>query len=385
MSTRILTSIGGAVLLALLGACTKKAGPASPPPPLVHVAEPIERTVVDFDEYVGRLESVETVEVRPRVSGYLDAIHFREGSEVTKGDRLFTIDPRPYQAEFDRAAAEHQRVLSQAELARNEFDRAQRLIETKVISEEDFDAKAKTYAAMQAAANAAKAAVDSARLNLEFTDIRAPISGRISRALVTEGNLVSGGLAGSTILTTIVSLDPLYLYVDVDERSILKYIRLNREGAQPSPRFGNVPVEMALVGDTGYPHQGYADFVDNRVDPGTGTMRVRGVFANTDRTLSPGFFARLRARGSGEYRALLIPDRALAADQAQKFVYVVNAQNLVEFRPVTTGALFDGLRVIRTGLQPTDRVIVEGQIRVRPGIPVQVKPAVVAVAQGAGR
>src|SRR5439155_7500022 len=244
------------------------------------------------------------------------------------------------------------------------------------ISEEDFDTKTKTYTAALATVKSAKTAIDSAKLNLQFTEIRAPIDGRISSALVTEANLVSGGAsgAGASLLTTLVSLDPLYCYGNADERAILKYIRLSKEGARVSARDAEIPAEMGLADETGFPHRGYMDFVDNRVDPNTGTLRARGVFPNADHSLSPGFFARLRIPGSGKYPALLIPDRALGSDQAQKFVYVVNAEKKVEFRPVKTGPMIDGLRVVSAGLKAGEQVIVEGMMRVRPGVVVDSKP-----------
>src|SRR5260221_6704756 len=261
-------------------------------------------------------------------------------------------------------------------MAKNDFERAKRLISTKAISEEDFDTKAKTSTAAQAAVMSAKAAADLARLNLEFTEIHARIDGRISRALVTEGNLVSGGVsgAGATLLTTLVSLDPLYLYGDADERSILKYLQLRREGKRVSARDEQIPAEMALADETGFPHKGHMDFVDNRIDPNTGTMRARGVFSNEDHSLSPGFFGRIRIPGSCKYPAVLIPDRALGSDQAQKFVYVVNAEKKVEFRPVMIGPVIDGLRIVRSGLKPGEQIIVEGLLRVRPGLVVDPKP-----------
>src|SRR6266704_1903785 len=360
----------------LVGGCGKPVPKTAPPPPVVSVVQPIEREVVEWDEYIGRLEAPETVEIRARVSGYLDKVHFKEGKEVKKGDLLFTIDPRPYQAEYDRADAEHQRAISQSALAMNDFERAKRLIATKAISEEDYDTKGKTYTAAQAAVMSAKAASNMARLNLEFTEIHAPISGRISRTVVTEGNLISGGVsgAGASLLTTIVSLDPLYCYGDADERAILKYIRLSREGTRVSARDKEIPAEMGLADEIGFPHKGYMDFVDNRVDPNTGTMRARGVFPNHDHSLSPGFFARIRIPGSGKYPALLIPERALGSDQAQKFAYVVNAEKKVEFRPVKLGPMIDGLRVVSAGLKAGEQVIVEGLLRVRPGIVVDPKP-----------
>src|SRR5712691_2409864 len=349
----------------LLTGCGEHASKTAPAPPVVSVVQPIAREVIEWDEYIGRLEAPETVEIRARASGYLDKVHFKEGKEVKKGDLLFTIDPRPYQAEYDHADAEYERAVSQTDLAKNDFERAKRLIATKAISEEDYDTKSKAYTAALAAVKSAKAALESARLNLEFTQIHAPINGRISRAVVTEGNLISSGVGGSgaTLLTTIVSLDPLYLYGDADERSILKYLHLRREGKRISARDEQIPAEMGLADETGFPHKGYMDFVDNRIDPNTGTMRARGVFPNGDHSLSPGFFARLRIPGSGKYPALLIPDRALGADQAQKFVYIVNAEKKVEFRPVKTGPIIDGLRVVNAGLKAGELIIVEGLMR----------------------
>jgi RND family efflux transporter MFP subunit len=366
-----------AILFALaLGGCKQPAAPAAPPPPVVSVVQPIMKEIIEWDEYIGRLESPESVELRARVSGYLEKVHFKEGKEVKKGDLLFTIDRRPYQAELDHAEAEFQRATNVAELAKNDADRAKKLIATKVIAEEDYDSKIKSYNASLAAARSAKATADLARLDLEFSEIHAPIDGRIGRALVTAGNLVSSGAGGSgaTLLTTIVSLDPLYLYGDPDERAILKYIRLSREGSRDSARDKDVPAEMELSDETGFPHKGFIDFLDNKVDPMTGTIQARGVFRNEDHKLSPGFFGRLRIPGSGKYRALLIPDRALGADQAQKFVYVVTAEKKAEFRPVTIGGMSDGLRIVNSGLKEGEQIVVEGQMRVRPGAMVDPRP-----------
>lgn len=370
-------AVTGLLLVMFIAGCERKKPQAATAPPAVSVMQPVQREIVEWDEYIGRLESPETVEIRARVSGYLDKVHFKEGKEVKKGDLLFTIDQRPYRAEFDHAEAEYQRALSQAELAKNDAERAKRLIGTKAISEEDHDTKVKTYLAAQATERSGKATLESAKLNLEFTEVRAPISGRVSRAIVTEGNLISTGVGGSgaTLLTTIVSLDPLYLYGDADERSILKYLKLRREGTRVSARDETIPAEMALADETGFPHKGFMDFVDNRIDPTTGTMRARGVFSNADHSLSPGFFGRIRIPGSGKYQALLIPDRALGSDQAQKFVYVVNAEKKVEFRPVNIGPMVDGLRVVKEGLKPGEQIIVEGLLRVRPGAVVDVTPA----------
>ncbi len=376
MRTNNLPGITALAIGLLATGCGKHAAKTAPPPAVVTVVQPISREIVEWDDYIGRLEAPETVEIRARASGYLDKVHFKEGKEVKKGDLLFTIDPRPYQAEYDHADAEYERAVSQTDLAKNDFERAKRLIATKAISEEDYDTKSKTYTAAQAAVKSAKAALESAKLDLEFTQIHAPINGRISRAVVTEGNLISSGVGGSgaTLLTTIVSLDPLYLYGDADERSILKYLRLRREGKRVSARDEAIPAEMGLSDEPGFPHIGYIDFVDNRVDPNTGTMRARGVFSNADHSLSPGFFARIRIPGSGKYPALLIPDRALGSDQAQKFVYVVNAEKKVEFRPVQIGPMIDGLRVVRSGLKAEEQIIIEGLLRVRPGVVVDPKP-----------
>ena len=372
------TTILLAVAAVLLGGGCKPKSIVTTQPPTVSVIQPVARDVVEWDEYIGRLESPETVEVRARVNGYLDKVHFKEGQKVKQGDLLFTIDPRPYQAEFHHAEAEYERMVSQTELAKNDFERAQRLIVTKAISEEDYDTKSKTYTAAQAAMRSAKAAMDLAKLNLEFTEVRSRIDGRTSRALVTEGNLISSGISGSgaTLLTTVVSQDPLYCYVDVDERSILKYLQLRREGRRESALDKPIPVEMALADETGYPHKGFTDFVDNKIDPTTGTLHARGVFPNPERerALGPGFFVRMRIPGSGKYPALLIPDRALGSDQSLKFVYVVNAEKKVEFRPVKIGPMIDGLRVVKEGLKPGELVIVEGLLRVRPGVVVDAKP-----------
>jgi len=376
MRSRNLIFVALSTATLLLAGCGKDSQQKTPPPPAVSVLQPVEREVVEWDEYIGRLESPETVEIKARVSGYLDKVHFKEGKEVRKGDLLFTIDPRPYQAEYDRADADRQRAESQADLAGNDAERARRLVATQAISEEDFDTKTRTHASALAALKAAQAAVDSARLNLEFTKVYSPIQGRTSRAMVTEGNLISGGVsgAGATLLTTVVSQDPLYCYVDVDERSILKYLQLRREGKRESALDKPIPVEMALADEVGYPNKGFTDFVDNRIDPTTGTLRCRGVFPNPERALGPGFFARMRIPGSGKYPALLIPDRALGADQAQKFVYVVNAGKKVEYRPVRIGPMIDGLRVVKEGLKAGEQIIVEGLMRVRPGILVAATP-----------
>lgn len=375
MKTRRLVGLIPVLTLLLVVGCKKPSAPAPQAAPTVSVVLPIKREVVEWDEYTGRLEAPESVEIRARVNGYLDQVHFKAGKPVKKGDLLFTIDRRPYKAELDRAIAEHERALNQAELAQSDAERAKRLIETKAISTEDYDNKTKTYASAQAVVRSAKAALTSAELNYEFTEIRSPIDGRIGRAFITEGNLISGGVGGTgaSLLTTVVSQDPLYCYIDLDERSVLKYLALRKAGTRVSALDAEIPAEVALASEDDFPRKGFINFVDNKLDPTTGTVRCRAVIDNPDRTLGPGFFARLRLPGSGKYAALLVPDRALGADQAQKFVYVVNAEQKVEFRPVSVGPTIDGLRVVKSGLKPDDNVIVEGLLRVRPGIAVQAK------------
>jgi len=358
-------------LVAALGAgCGPQKPPPAPPPPTVSVTEVVQREVMEWDEYTGRLEPVESVEVRARVNGYLESIHFEDGALVKKNDLLFVIDPRPYKTDYDRAEAELARAETRLELASNDFDRAGRLFKSHAISEEEYDSRSKAKKEADSNLTAAKAALEGARLNLEYTRVQAPIDGRISRRYVTAGNLVHGGTGMPTLLTTIVSIDPIYCYIDADERSVLRYQQLSREGKRVSARDFKIPCEMALANETGFPHKGMIDFVDNRLDPNTGTLRARGVFTNSNRALTPGLFARLRIPGSGKYQALLLPDRAFSSDQTLKFVYVVNAQGKVEFRPVTVGPVVDGLRVVRDGLKAGERVIVEGHMRVRPGITV---------------
>jgi membrane fusion protein, multidrug efflux system len=371
--------IAGAVILCLLlvGCHQPAANPSpSPPSPVVTVSQPMQREVVEWDEYTGRLEAVETVEVRARVGGYLEKVHFKDGAKVQKGDLLLIIDPRPYRAELDRAQGKLARARAQLDLAKNDLVRAERLFQRRVISEQEFDTRAKNVREAEAIVQSAQAAVDMAKLNLEFTEVRAPISGRISRRLVAEGNLVNDGTGTATLLTTIVSINPIYVYVDADERSVLKYRQLAREGKRVSASDQPIPADLALANEEGYPHKGMIDFVDNRVDPGTGTLRVRGVFPNPDGDLIPGFFARLRVPGSGQYQALLVPDRALAMNQGQKYVLVVNGENTVEYRPVKPGPVVDGLRVIAEGLKVDDWVLVEGIQRVRPGVQVTPEQAV---------
>lgn len=371
-------SLGAAGLLALavLAGCSGgQAAEQAPPPPEVGVAEVPVRPVSQWDEYSGRIEAVETVELRPRVSGYIEKVNYREGQEVKKGDVLFVIDDRSYRAELARAEAALRRARAQAELARSEAERARRLVEEQAIATETYEQRRAAAEQARAELAAAQAAVDAARLDLEWTRVRAPIDGRAGRALVTAGNLVGAGDAAS-VLTTLVSLDKVHVHFDADEHSFLRYAELARRGQRPSERDGGLPVQVALAGEEGFPHTGTVDFLDNQVDRGTGTIRVRAVLDNRDRRFTPGLYARVRLPGSGRFDAVLVDDRAVLTDQDRKYVYVVDGESRTQRRDIRIGRLADnGLRIVEEGLQAGDRVIVSGVQKVFfPGMPVQARP-----------
>jgi multidrug efflux system membrane fusion protein len=361
----------GPYLLAVLAAigfaagCTQtSAQQTAAPPPQVSVARVIERDVTEWDEFTGRLQAVDSVEVRPRVSGLVSAVRFAEGAMVHRGDLLFQIDARPFQAEVDRLRAELARAKATAQRGDSELQRAERLRTENAISREEHDRRA-AFAQESAAQTAAvEAALRLAELNLEFTQVISPIDGRVGRAIVTEGNLVSSGPGEATLLTTVVSLDPVYAYFDADEQIFLKY-----SGARKGVRLkaDTTPVRMALANDQGFPRAGHMDFLDNQLDGTRGTIRARAVFRNADGQLTPGLFVRLRLAGTAAYRALLVQDRAVGTDLNKTFVYVVGPKNDVEYRAVTLGPIIDGLRVIRSGLEAGESVIVNGLQRVRPG------------------
>jgi multidrug efflux system membrane fusion protein len=381
MRTHFKTGILVVAIGLLVTACEKSApGQAggAPPAPPVTVNQPVFRDVVEWDEYQGRTEAVSSVEVRARVTGYLDSVNFKDGDEVKQGDLLFVIDARPYQADLDRAEADLLQAQTRFELASNDVARAVRLLKAKAISEEEADSRAKAEREAAAAIQSSLASVETAKLNMEYTRVTAPISGRIGRKMITVGNLVNGSTGVSTLLATIVSMEPVYCYFDVDEGAILKYQQLAREGKQDDLKNGKVPCEVELGNETGFPHKGLLDFVDNRLDPATGTLHVRGVFPNTDRVLQPGFFVRARVPGSSKYPALLIPDQAVGTDQSQKFVFTVDGNNTVQYAPVTLGPQVDGLRVIRAGLHSNDWVVVNGLMTIRPGA--KVNPSRVEIA-----
>ncbi len=346
----------------ILTACGSDASQGPPPAPAVSVAEVVTRDVNASEEFTGRVEAAETVAIRPRVAGYIQRVRYNEGREVAKGDVLFVIDQRPYRAELARAEAELARARAQAGLARSEATRAGTLLEAQAISQEEYDRSLGADAQVKAGVRAAEAAAEIARLNLEFTEVRSPIAGRAGRAMVTEGNLVE---PGATVLTTVVSLTPVYVYFDGDEQVFLRSADLARDGARNA-------VFVGLSNEEGYPHEGVLDFVDNQVDPQTGTIRSRAVLDNHDRAFTPGLFARVRLQGSESHSALLVDDKAVLTDQDRKFVYVLGPDNKALRRDVTLGRLDHGLRIVSAGLQPGDQVIVHGVQKVFfPGMPVE--------------
>jgi membrane fusion protein, multidrug efflux system len=316
---------------------------------------------------------VNTVAIRPRVSGFVSAVRFEEGALVRAGDLLFQIDPRPFQAEFDRLRAELARTRATVQRAGSELSRAQRLAVENAMSHEEQERRAAFAQESAAQVSAVEAALRAAELNLEFTRVTSPIDGRVGRAIVTQGNLVSSGPGEATLLTTVVSLDPIYASFDADEQTLLRYQELAREGKRASARENGLPIRLALASDVDFPREGKMNFLDNQIDPATGTIRGRAVFRNGDRSLTPGLFVRLRLPGSGAYNGLLIQDRAVGTDLDKRFVLVVNAQKVVEYRPVTLGPLVDGLRVVRSGLRAQDLVVVNGLQRVRPGAKVDIE------------
>ncbi|MFU8790394.1 MAG: efflux RND transporter periplasmic adaptor subunit [Methylobacter sp.] len=351
-----------AVLMAMAGCGNDNANPqpAQDEAPNIKIAQPLSQHVTEWDEFTGRVEAVNSVDIHARVSGYLDKVNFTAGSRVNKGDLLFQIDPKPFKAQLDFAQAELERAKARHALAKNDLARAERLFQGKAISAEELDARSKGLRETGAAMHSAQANVDTARLNLAFTQIRAPINGRIGRELITAGNLVNANGADSTLLTFIVSTDPVYVYVDADERSALKY---RRQALKDKP----IPVQLAVADETGFPHSGQLDYISPREDSATGTLSLRGIFANPDELLSPGIFARMRVRGGAPYPAILLPERAIGTDQAQRFVWVVNQKNQAEYRRVTLGAAIGQARVISEGLNAEEWVVIEGLQKLKLG------------------
>jgi RND family efflux transporter MFP subunit len=362
--------LAAAILLAASPqACRPAAKSAALPaaPPAVTVAAPVSRTITEWNEFSGRLASPARVEIRARVSGHLDTVHFKEGSVVQQGDLLFTIDPRPYAVEAARLQADVERMRTRVDLARIESRNAEQLRASAAISNEEMERRFKALGETLGSVKAAEAALEAAQLDLEFTEVRSPITGRISNARVTAGNLVRGGTQETTLLTTVVALDPIHCYFEVDERSALKYRDLIRSGQLPHALDGGMPAEMGLADQADFPHQGVVDFMDNELAPGTGTLRARGIFPNPDRLMVPGFFARVRIPGSEARETLLIRDQAVSDDQGRSFVWVVGPDNTAIYRPVVLGPKTDGLRIVRDGLAAGERVVINGAMAVRAG------------------
>ena len=369
-----LTALGAMFLSMLLVGCDDGvAQNAVPQAPAVSAADVVVKSISQWDSFNGRIEAVESVQLRPRVSGYIDKVNYTDGQEVKKGEVLFTIDDRTYRAALEQAQATLTRAKTQACLARSEANRTDKLVNTNVVSREEWEQRRSAAAQAQADIRAAQAAVDAAQLNLDFTKVTAPIDGRASRALITSGNLVTAGDSAS-VLTTLVSLKTVYVYFDVDEATYLHYQNLARSGQGASSNHLALPVEIGLVGEEGYPHQGKVDFLDNQLTPSTGTIRMRALLDNAQRQFTPGLFARVRLPGSAEFKATLVDDKAVLTDQDRKYVYIVDKEGKAQRRDITPGRLAAGLRIVQQGLNPGDKVIVDGLQKVfMPGMPVNAK------------
>lgn len=363
---RLTALLLGVLGTAIISACTPEAvGGTPPPPPDVGVAKVVSKPVRQWDEFTGRIAAVEAVELRARVSGYVERVAYKEGQEINKGDLLFVIDERRYRTQLESAQAELERARSAAQLAQVQDNRAQSLLASNAVSRDQADTRKASVTQSNAVVDAAEAALAEAALNLEFTKVRAPISGRAGRALVTVGNLVQ---ADSTLLTTLVSQNPVYVYFDSDERAYLRYAALARRGERNA---SSNAVRVGLADEQGHPHEGTVDFTDPQVDPNTGTIRIRAILDNADRRFTPGLFARVQLEGARESVALLVDDKAVLTDQDRKYVYVVGPDNTAQRKDVELGRMADGLRIVTAGLTEQDRVIVDGVQKVfMPGMPV---------------
>jgi multidrug efflux system membrane fusion protein len=361
----------GVISVCWAGCSKQSTEQAAPPPPPVTVAKPVTKEIVEWDEYTGRTDAVQSVNITARVSGYLYNITFKAGDLVNQGDLLFVIDPRPYQAAYDQANGQLRQAEAQQKLNNLNLARSDELRAKNVIAKQDYDNAVAQKNVSDAQVIAAQAAVESAQLNLDFTEIKAPVTGRIGREQVTVGNLVQ---ADSTLLSTLVSVDPIYAYFNIDERSELKYRQLVREGKLADARSAQVPVYLQLENEKGFPHQGTIDFVNNQYDPSTGTLQVRGIFPNANAFLVPGAFVRVRIAGTPRYQGVLVTDRAIGSDQGQKFALIVSENNTVELRPLELGPVVDGLRVVRKGLTGDENVIIDGLVNARPGSKVSPQP-----------
>jgi RND family efflux transporter MFP subunit len=361
----------------LLAGCGDKPPAVAAAPPPVTVARPLQKKITEWDEYTGRFTAVNTVEIRARVSGYIDSIHFKDGQAVKQGDLLLVIDPRPYRLAVEQAKADVERANAKLEIASLDVQRATPLIQNQTLTGREFDTRKSAQRDATGQVASAEATLKQAALNLEWTEVRAPISGRISDRRVDAGNLVTGGPSGATLLTVVVSQDPIHFIFDGSEADFIHYLRLAAAGTRPSSRDVQNPVSVRLADETDYQHEGRMDFVDNAVNPKTGTIRGRAIFDNKDGLLTPGFFGRLRLFG-GEHDALLIPDTAIASDQSRKIVFTVADDDTVGTKLVELGPIVDGLRVIRSGLAPTDRIVIDGLQRARPGQKVKPEDGTIA-------
>jgi multidrug efflux system membrane fusion protein len=365
----------GLLLVVFAGfGCRKASAPSQGPLP-VNVVTVVEKEVNEWDEFTGRLDPVESVDIRPRVSGYITEIHFEAGAIVKKGDLLYVIDPRPYKADFDRAAAEVDRMDAQLKLAQIELNRSKELRGKNTISASEFDQKAATFQGSAAAKSSAEAAKNSAALNLEFTQVKSPIDGRVSDQRITVGNLVQPGEGPESVLTTVVSVDPIYAKVDADENAILKYVKLSEEGKRVSARTAKIPAFVELGNETDFPHEGVVDFVDNRLDSGTGTVRARVVLKNWNPNfITPGLFVRVRVAGATPYRAALVADKVITSQQGLKFAFVVKPDNTIERHTLETGTIFEGKRIVKSGLKDGEKVVSTRLQLLQPGMKVTPVP-----------
>ncbi len=374
--------IGAALALAGCSEPATKAQTAPPPPPAVTVANPVKKTITDQDEYVGRFVAVDSIEIRSRVSGYLDKVHFKDGQLVKEGEPLFTIDRRPLEITLSQARATLGQARANLAYAESDLTRASQLVRDRTITEQVFDQRTQAKRVAEASVAAQEAAVRQAELDLQFTELRAPVSGRIGDRRVSPGNLVTGGTSGNTtLLATIVSIDPIRFEFTFDEASYLRYSRL-AGAAGDATRVASTPVGLKLLDETGFPHKGRMDFVDNMVDRSSGTIRGRASFANADGLFTPGMFARIQVPASPPYDAFVVPDAAIGTEQIRKFVYVVDGENTVRQKYVTLGPIVDGMRVIKEGLAAEDRVIVSGLMRARPGVKVTPQAGAAPTAPG---
>ncbi|KAB2884557.1 MAG: efflux RND transporter periplasmic adaptor subunit [Pseudorhodoplanes sp.] len=369
--SRRYAALCGLAAAVMLSACGEGQKPPAPPPPVVTVANPVTRTVTDFDEYVGRFTAVNSVEIRARVSGYLEKVHFTDGQMIKEGDLLFSVDPRPFQNTLDQARANLAQTRAQLAYAEGDLQRGQQLVRDKTITEQTFEQRLQAKRTAEAAVAANDALVRQAELDLQFTELRAPVAGRIGDRRVSPGNLVTGGSSGSTtLLATIVSYDPIWFEFTFDESSFLRYERNAKRGTDSASRSTGVTVGLRLIDERDFAHRGRMDFVDNVIDRATGTIRGRAVFRNLDGLFTPGMFGRVQVPASAPYEALLVSDSVIGTEQVRKFVYIVGTDDMVSQKYVTLGQLSDDLRVIKDGLLATDRVVVNGLMRVRPGIKV---------------